>query len=159
MADVLVLYYSRTGNTELLARAIAEAVSEENLNVVCKDVEHAHVDELLAVDGIAIGSPTYYGTPAAEVKRFLDDSVIHHGKLDGKVGAAFASADVTGHETTVIGILQALLVHGMIVQGDPAGYHYGVTCLGKPGEADLQICKRFGRRFARLVRQVCSQPG
>ncbi len=157
MPKVLVVYYSRTGNTESIARTIAEAITDEGLDVECKKVEDTNPDELLDVDGLVVGSPTYYGTMAAEIKKFLDDSVKHHGKLDGKVGAAFASAASTGQETTIISILEALLIHGMIVQGDPRGHHYGVTSLGKPGEQDLERCKRFGQRFARLVKQIAGE--
>ena len=151
---VLLIYYSRSGHTETLAKWIAEAIAEEGLEVVCKKVKDANLDELLDVDGLVIGSPTYYGTMAAEIKKFLDASIKHHGKLDGKVGAAFATADATGQETTVISILEALLIHGMVVQGDTQGHHYGVTSLGKPDEQDRQRCQRFGQRFARTVKQV-----
>ncbi len=156
MPKVLVVYFSRSGHTESLAKSITEAIAAENLDVVCKRVENVLLNELLEVDGLLIGSPTYYGTMAAEIKKFLDESIKHHRKLDGKVGGAFASAGVTGQETTVMSILQALLIHGMIIQGDPQGYHYGVTCLGKPTAQDLQRCKRFGQRFARLVKQTVS---
>jgi len=157
MEKVLIVYYSRTGNTESMAKAIAKALTEENLDVVCKKVEDVGSDELLEVDGLIIGSPTYYGTMAAEIKKFLDDSVKHHGKLDGKVGAAFASAAITGQETTIFSILEALLIHGMIVQGDPKGHHYGVSSVGKPSEQVLERCRRFGQRFATLVKQITSK--
>jgi NAD(P)H dehydrogenase (quinone) len=157
MAKVLITYYSRSGNTESMATAIAKAVSEDGLDLVCKKVEDVDVDELLEVDGLIVGSPTYYGTMAAEIKKFLDASVKHHGKLDGKVGAAFASADASGHETTVFSILEALLIHGMIVQGDPKGPHYGVTSIGKPDGVVLAKCQRFGHRFATLVKQIAGK--
>lgn len=157
MEKVLIVYYSRTGNTESMAKAIAKALTEENLDVVCKKVEDVGSDELLEVDALIIGSPTYYGTMAAEIKKFLDDSVKHHGKLDGKVGAAFASAAITGQETTIFSILEALLIHGMIVQGDPKGHHYGVSSVGKPSEQVLERCRRFGQRFATLVKQITSK--
>jgi NAD(P)H dehydrogenase (quinone) len=157
MPKVLVLYHSRTGNTEAMATSITKAIAEDGLEVKCKKVENTTPDELLDIDGLVIGSPTYYGTMAAEIKKFLDDSIKHHGKLDGKVGAAFASAAVTGHETTVISILEALLIHGMIVQGDPRGHHYGVTSLGKPIEQDLERCRRFAQRFAKLVKLIAGE--
>ena len=157
MAKVLIVYYSRTGNTEAMATAIAKAVTEEGLDVVCKKVKDVAVDELLEADGLIVGSPTYYGTLAASVKRLLDASVKHHGKLDGKVGAAFASASATGQETTLFSILQALLIHGMIIQGDPEVNHYGVTSIEKPDEQVLKNCQRFGQRFATLVKQVASK--
>lgn len=154
MLKVLVIYHSQSGHTETLAKSIAEAIAREGLDVVCKKVEEANPDEMLGVDGIVLGSPTYYGTMAAEMKKFLDDSIKHHGKLEGKAGAAFSSAGSMGQETTVISILEALLIHGMIVQGDTRGHHYGVTSLGKPSEQDMQRCKRFGQRFAKLVKQI-----
>lgn len=157
MAKVLIVYYSRTGNTEAMATAIAKAVTEEGLDVVCKKVKDVAVDELLEADGLIVGSPTYYGTMAASVKRLLDASVKHHGKLNGKVGAAFASAAATGQETTLFSILQALLIHGMIIQGDPEVNHYGVTSIEKPDEQVLEKCQRFGQRFATLVKQVASK--
>ena len=158
MAKVLVVYYSRSGHTESMATAIAKAVAEASLDVVCKRVEDVHPDDLLQADGLIIGSPTYYGTMAAEIKRFLDDSIEHHTKLDGKVGAAFASAANSGQETTVFSILEALLIHGMIVQGDPKGDHYGVTSMGKPDGQVLERCERFGKRFATLVKRVAGKP-
>ena len=154
MPKVLVIYYSRSGNTELMAKRINDAIRDEKLDVTCKKVEETNLNELLEIDGLVIGSPTYYGTMAAEIKKFLDDSIKHHGKLDGKVGAAFSSAASMGQETTVLSILEALLIHGMIIQGDAKGHHYGVTSLGKPKENDLQRCKRFGQRFAKLVKQI-----
>ena len=154
MPKVLVIYYSRSGNTELMAKRINDTIRDEKLDVTCKKVEETDPDELLEIDGLVIGSPTYYGTMAAEIKKFLDDSIKHHGKLDGKVGAAFSSAASMGQETTVLSILEALLIHGMIIQGDAKGHHYGVTSLGKPKENDLQRCKRFGQRFAKLVKQI-----
>jgi NAD(P)H dehydrogenase (quinone) len=154
MPRVLVVYYSRSGNTEAMAEIIAGSLRNEGVDTECKKVQDAGIDELLDVDGVVIGSPTYYGTMAAEIKKFLDESIKHHGKLDGKVGAAFSSAHVTGHETTVISMLEALLIHGMIIQGDPQGYHYGATSILKPDEKEANACRRFGKRIAALVKKV-----
>jgi flavodoxin len=64
MAKVLVVYYSRTGNTKKMALGIEEGIREEGVDVVVKDVKDIKVEELLEYDGIIIGSPTYYGLPA-----------------------------------------------------------------------------------------------
>lgn len=154
MPKVLVVYYSRTGNTQAMANLIADAVKNQGLEVECKKVEETTPDDLLAADGIIIGSPTYYGTMAAEIKKLLDESVSHHSKLDGKIGAAFASAATSGHETTVMSILEAMMIHGMIIQGDPSGCHYGAVSLGKPGESEARFCKRLGERTANLIKRV-----
>lgn len=156
MAKVLVVYYSRTGNTERMAQLIAEAIQAEGVEVECKRVAETSVDDLLAADGIAMGSPTYYGTMAWELKKLIDESVAQHGELDGKVGAAFSSSGVLGggNETTVLDILHTMLIHGMIVQGDAQGSHYGPVALGRPNEVSEASCKRFGRRLATLVKKL-----
>jgi NAD(P)H dehydrogenase (quinone) len=94
---------------------------------------------------------------AAEIKRFIDESVKHHGALVGKVCAAFSSAGGPGGgaETTVLDILKALLIHGMIVQGDSRGDHYGPTAVGRPDERAAKECRRCGQRVAQLVKRLC----
>ena len=156
MNKVLVIYYSRSGNTEKMANLIAKAIEEENIEIKCKKVVDTNPEELLDVDGVVIGSPTYYGTMAAEIKKFIDESVKYHGKLDGKVGAAFSSAAITGHETTCISILEALLIHGMIIQGTSSKNHYGAASIGPPNEEDLEVCQKMGVRLGNLVHKVHS---
>jgi NAD(P)H dehydrogenase (quinone) len=156
MPKVIVIYYSRSGNTESMAKLVAEGVKSEGLEVECKKVQDTKLDDLINADGIIIGSPTYYGTMAAEIKKLLDDSVKYHGKLDGKVGGAFASSGGIGggNETTVMDILRALMIHGIIVQGDPKGDHYGPISAGKPDTRSSEECKRRGARVARLVKRL-----
>ncbi len=156
MAKVLIVYYSRSGHTEAMANLVAEGVKSEGVEVECKKVENTTIDDLLSADGIILGSPTYYGTMSAEIKKLLDDSVKYHGKLDGKVGAAFSSSGGIGggNETTVLDMIKALLIHGMIVQGDPSGDHYGPVAVGKPDDRSARECKRRGARVAKLLKQL-----
>jgi NAD(P)H dehydrogenase (quinone) len=156
MAKIIVIYYSRSGNTRKMAEAISEGVKKEGLEVAVKDVKDVSVDELLKYEGIIIGSPTYYGTMAAEIKKLLDDSVKFHGKLEGKVAAAFSSsANIAGgNETTVLDILNAMLIHGMIIQGDPQGDHYGPVAIGAPDARATKECLRMGGRVAKLVKKI-----
>ena len=156
MAKVLVVYYSRSGNTEAMARFIAEGAESEGVEVECKKVEDTTIDDLVTADGIVMGSPTYYGTMAAEIKKLLDDSVKYHGKLDGKVGAAFSSSGAMGggNETTVMDINKALMIHGMIIQGNPRGAHYGPVALGKPDARSSEECMQCGAKVARLVKRL-----
>lgn len=109
--------------------------------------------QLAGYDGIIIGSPTYYGTMAAEVKRLLDESVALQGQLAGKAGGAFASAANIGggSETTVLDIVHALLVHGMVVQGSESGGHYGPVAVGGPDGRAAEECRQLGRRVVRLA--------
>ena len=82
MPSVLILYYSRTGNTEEMAKSVEEGVKSEGLKAIRKKVPPATPKDLLRVEGIIIGSPTYYGTMAADLKAFLDRSVQFHGKMN-----------------------------------------------------------------------------
>lgn len=156
MSKILIVYYSRTGNTERMARNIEKGAIQEGAEVVVKRVQDVKAKELLDYDGLIFGSPTYYGSMAYEMKELLDDSVTFHGKLDGKVGAAFSSsANVGGgNETTVLDILHAFLIHGMIVQGDPSGDHYGTISIEAPDARAIKQCERQGQRVARLVQLV-----
>ena len=151
---VLVAYYSRGGVTKKMAQLIAQAVEREGLEVILSDVERVEPKELLDFDGIIIGSPTYYGTLSFQVKKLLDESVAFHGKLDGKIGGAFSSARniAGGNETTVLSILEAMLIHGMIIQGDPKGDHYGPVAMSADDKRSDDNCLRFAKRFADLVK-------
>lgn len=139
-----------------MAYLIQKGAMEEDVEVDTKDVKTVKADDLLKYDGIVIGSPTYYGLPAAEVKALLDKSVKHHGKLKGKVGGAFASsANIGGgNETTVLAILEALLIHGMVVCGDSEGDHYGPVSIEKPDARAEKVCVRYGKRVAALTKKL-----
>ena len=144
MAKMLICYYSRSGHTQHMAEAVAEGARKvKGLQVQLKAVAEVKVDELLGCDAILMGSPTYYGTMAAEMKKLLDESVSIHGKLTGKVGG--------GNETTVLDILKAMLIHGMIVQGTAKGDHYGPVAIGEPDERSKSGCADLGRRAGELA--------
>jgi NAD(P)H dehydrogenase (quinone) len=156
MAKILIIYQSKTGNTKAMAKAIEEGVKKEGVDVVLKKIENANVDDLLEPDGIVIGSPTYFSATTAEVKKFIDESIKHFRKLEGKVGAAFASCGDLGGggETAILDILRAFLVHGMIVPGFTSGGHYGPVSVGAPGEERKQVCQDMGSHVAKLVKRL-----
>ncbi len=150
-------YYSAGGNTAGMAKAISRGASEvRGTKVTLRDVRRASLRDLIDSDVIIIGSPTYYGIMAAPVKKFLDDSVKIHGRLCGKVGAAFTSSGgiATGAETTILSILEAMLVHGMVIQGNPNDKHYGLAVEGRPNKKDLKLCSGFGRRIAEFALRI-----
>ena len=156
MAKGIVLYYTRTGNTKEMAEIIAKAMNEEDLPTECKSVDDVTAEDIFGYDAIVIGSPTYYGQMAAPIKQLIDDLVSRHGQLDGKVGAAFTSAANIGggNETTIMGIIEAMLISGMAVQGDPKGDHYGPVSIGKPDKRVEQQCRRRGQRVAKLTNKL-----
>jgi len=151
---ILIIYDSQTGNTEKMADAIAQgAKSVSNVKVEIKKVDSVKLGDLFESDGLIIGSPTYYGLMSSKIKDLFDKSVKLHGKLSGKVGAAFTSAGglATGAETTLLSILDAMLVHGMIIQGRSDDKHYGVNCVGTPDKETIVHCKELGKRTAELT--------
>jgi NAD(P)H dehydrogenase (quinone) len=156
MPTVLIVYHSRTGNTEEMAKVVEEGVKSEGVRTVRKKVGNATLQDLLKADGIILGSPTYYGTMAAEMKAFIDRSVKYHGKLEGKVGAAFSSGGGLGGgvETTVLDLAKALLIHGMVVQGDPWSSHYGTVSIGRPNASAKKECRKLGEKVGRLVKRL-----
>ncbi|NQT95371.1 MAG: NAD(P)H-dependent oxidoreductase [Candidatus Omnitrophica bacterium] len=159
MAKVLVVYYSRTGNTQTMAELIAENLKKKGQEVILKNVEEATPEDMQAADGVIIGSPTYYGSMAAEVKKLLDDSVKLHGELDGKLAAAFSTAAniAGGNETTILDILNGLLIHGFIIQGDPMGSHYGPVAIGAPDARAKKECQRLADRFSVLLSKIAGK--
>jgi NAD(P)H dehydrogenase (quinone) len=156
-ATILIVYDSETGNTEKMAAAVEAGVRRvEGMDVITKRADETLLDDLLAAEGIIVGSPTYYGLMSAKVKALFDKSVKIHGKLEGKVGAAFTSAGgtATGAETTIFSILEALLVHGMIIQGRSSNKHYGVAAVSTPDEKIIQLCEELGERTAVLIKKL-----
>ncbi|RLA85320.1 MAG: flavodoxin family protein [Deltaproteobacteria bacterium] len=158
---VLVLYYSKTGNTKRLAQEIAKGVEEvSGVEAILRSTQEVTEEDFLTCQGLIAGSPVYFGSMAAELKAVFDRFVYLRKKMENKIGAAFAtSADPSGgKETTMISILQVLLIYGMIVVGDPmdATGHYGVACSGSPDERTLSNARKLGRRVAELVKRLSS---
>jgi NAD(P)H dehydrogenase (quinone) len=156
MAKALIVFYSRTGNTKKMAEAIAESMAKNGVETDLRKVESVAAPDLLGYDVILLGSPTYYGTMAWEVKKLLDESVKFHGKLRGRVGGAFTSSGniAGGNETAVLDMLKALMIHGMVVQGDDHGDHYGPVAVGNPDQRSLRSCERYGQRLAGLIKKL-----
>jgi NAD(P)H dehydrogenase (quinone) len=156
---VLVMYYSKTGNTKKLAEEIVKGVQEvEDAECVLKPVSKIVKEDFLSSDGIIAGSPVYFGTMAAEVKEVFDKFVGIRNKMGDKIGAAFATgADpFGGEETTIISIIQAMLIYGMIIVGDPldATGHYGVACNEVPDQRTAIHAAKMGKRVALLVKKL-----
>ncbi|MFH1837018.1 MAG: NAD(P)H-dependent oxidoreductase [Candidatus Omnitrophota bacterium] len=157
MKKIAVIYYSRSGNTKKMAELVVKGAKEvKDVQVDLFDIADFLTETALEYDALIVGSPTYYGSMAYQIKKFFDDSVSFHGKLSGKVGAAFSSAANIGggNETTINDILNAMLIHGMIVQGNHVGDHYGAVSIGAPDPRAEKQCLELGRRTAALVKRV-----
>jgi NAD(P)H dehydrogenase (quinone) len=142
-SEILVLYYSRYGATEQLARLIGQGIESvpgvsarlrtvPAVSTVCeaseppvpKDgppfVEYSDLEECI---GLALGSPTRFGNMAAPLKYFLDGSTSQwlSGALQGKPACVFTSTGSLhgGQETTLLSMMIPLFHHGMVLLGLP----------------------------------------
>lgn len=157
--QVLILYFSKGGNTRRLAEAIATgAESVDGVNVKLMTTEEVTKNDFIESAGIIAGSPVYFGSMAAELKKVFDDFVSVRKKMEDKVGAAFTtSGDPTGgKETTLMSIIQCMMIYGMIIVGDPmsATGHYGTACVGVPDTDAAENGKKLGQRVAELVMKL-----
>lgn len=159
MRTILVTYHSRTGRTRTLAESIAAgAGSVEGTRCLLKPAGEVTEEDFLAADGLVAGSPVYFGTMAAELKSLFDRMIGLRKKMGPKIGAAFATSNHPsgGKETTLLSILQAMLIYGWVVAGDPleAGGHYGLACAGAPDGPACRDAESLGRRVALLARDL-----
>jgi len=156
---ILVLYFSKGGNTRRLAEGVVEGVNAvAGAEAVLKKTDQVAKDDFIESSGVIAGSPVYFGTMAAQLKQVFDEFVSVRKKMENKIGAVFTtSGDVTGgKETTMFSIIQALMIYGMIIVGDPmaATGHYGVSCVGQPDEKTLENGRLLGKRVAELAIKV-----
>jgi NAD(P)H dehydrogenase (quinone) len=115
-------------------------------------------EDFVNAAGIIAGSPGYFGVMAADLKRVFDEFVGVRKQTENKVGAAFATSSfwAGGNETTILSIIQCMLIYGMIVVGDPmsATGHYGAASVASPDEKASDIAYKLGARVASLCRRL-----
>lgn len=192
MAQILILFYSRTGHIASLAEAIAKGVEDAggeaklrtvpNLSPAFSEASgdefeseqgylYATKTDLRECDGLALGSPSRFGTMAAPLKGFLETTsdLWLSGAMIDKPAAVFASASSLhgGHEAVLQSMMTPLLHHGMLVMGCPysdpglammegGGTPYGPTHLDadslRPHEEAM--AHRLGQRLAKWSQHV-----
>jgi NAD(P)H dehydrogenase (quinone) len=156
---VLVLYYSKSGNTRKFADLVEEGVkSISGVDAVMKSTQEVTKDDFVNAAGIIAGSPVYFGVMAADLKRVFDEFVGVRKQMENKVGAAFATSGfwAGGNETTIISIIQCMLIYGMIIVGDPmsATGHYGAASVAAPDEKAADTARKLGARVAELCKKL-----
>ena len=143
MIEVLVLYYSRFGATEALAREVCQGVdavdevasrlrtvpavslvTEATADAIPGDgPPYATIEDLQECAGLVMGSPTRFGNMAASLKYFIDGTGSEWlgGTLAGKPAGSFTSTSTLhgGQETTLLSMALPLLHHGMLIVGVP----------------------------------------
>jgi NAD(P)H dehydrogenase (quinone) len=159
VANILVLFHSNSGNTRRMAELVAEGAGQlSGTDVRLKDISEATHTDLEWCDGIALGSPTNYGSVSWQMKQWWDQQPIENwGKRDGRIGCVFSSAGAWGggQEWTCMTLLSILMNYGFLVFGltDYTGVkfsaHYGAITAGPPvADREQDACRRLGLRLA-----------
>ncbi|NPA33128.1 MAG: flavodoxin family protein [Aquificae bacterium] len=162
MGRVLIVYDTQTGNTEKMAKLVAEgALRVEGTEVRLKRVSEATKEDVLWADGLAVGTPTHMGVVSWRLKRFFDEVLGElWGEIDGKIGCAFSSSGGWGggNEVACMSVLTILMNFGFLVFGvtDYVGkkftLHYGAVVAGEPRtQEEKEACRRLGERLAQWV--------
>ena len=146
MASILILYHSQQyGNTQLMAKAVAEGAGEAGAEVTLINTNEQRLDIEMyrEIDAAAFGSPDYYSYIAGGLKVFLDDWYIAKqadpGGLEGKRYGLFYSHGGGGKVREPMESLFA----GLGTQVGPS-----VESAGRPGDATLTACRELGRQLA-----------
>jgi NAD(P)H dehydrogenase (quinone) len=145
----LILYYSGSGNTHKMAKAIAETMKSSTFNVIVEDVSKFDIAQLPKYEGIVLGSPTYFSNVAWQVKKVIDESIVHYGggKMKGKVAGIFTSAGTMKDGKDCLKMLEIAL-----------GYHHGMKVIEGiirvDGEGDQEVEKRCQNYGKRLLKEI-----
>ncbi len=150
MPKALIIYYSRTGNTESMAKAVAEGVKSKGLSTRVKRVDYTTAYDLMSADAIAFGSPCYFGYMAGTMKEFFDrmlqGTILKN--LERKPAVAFVSnGERDGGKDALLSIENMMAYFLLQKAAD------GVISRGKPGSVKIEECKKLGVALAQAVKQ------
>ena len=144
MLTLLILYNTKTGNTELMANAVEEGAKKvQSVEVTLK--YHATPEELQNADAIIIGTPTYNHSMTLDIQTLLERAAQQNVDLKGKIAAAFGSYGWSGEAPLqLLEILRNKFGMNTIEQPILANY--------KPDVKVLEKCKELGEKVAnRLI--------
>jgi flavorubredoxin len=95
MAKVLIVYSTRSGETEKMANIIAEGVRFSGNEATVKSVKDIKSEtDFAGYDALVLGSPTYHGDMIQPMKTLL--FLAEKAELEGKPGGAFGSFGWSG---------------------------------------------------------------
>lgn len=157
---ISILYSSRTGKTERVANLIAEGVKRvEGIDVKLMKIDGVDKEFIESSDGIIFGTPTYYANMSWELKKWIDESSSFN--LEGKLGAAFSTANsiAGGADVALLGILNHLMVKGMLMYSGGVAFgkpktHLGYVHINEIEENEDENARIFGERIAKKVKQL-----
>ena len=139
MKKILILYYSRTGNTERMAHAVAEGAKNNDVEVEVSF--HVDAGSLESFDAIVVGAPTYHHDIPVDFKNLFEEAAIKGINLKGKVGGTFGSYGWSGEApvriyNTMLNIFKMNMVSG------PLALKSGKLAGG------IQMAQQYGREVA-----------
>ena len=140
---LLIVYYSQTGNTEKMARAIEEGAT----SVVGIDVEVKYfvkTEELAEADAIILGMPTYYHDISMDMKGLLEAASKEDLNLKGKIGAAFGSYGWSGEAPDIL--LEIMKNRFQMDVVEPA-----LRIKYNPDNEGLEECRKLGKTVAKKM--------
>jgi flavorubredoxin len=141
MSKVLIVYASRSGETQNIADLIAEGVrfaghEAEVVNV--KEIKSEN--DLDGFDGYAFGSATYHGEMLQGMKTFL--FLAEKANLEGKIGGAFGSYGWSGEANDrIFDTMKHVLKMNLV--GDTLRLKSSML------EGGLQMAQDYGRAIAK----------
>lgn len=143
MPKLFVVYDSRTGNTERMAKAVAEgAKAVKGAEVIL--AYRVKAEELAEADAIILGSPTHHHEITKNMKGLLEELASSEVKLKGKVGAAFGSYGWSGEAPD-------LLLEVMKNRFEMEVVKPGLRIKYTPNEKGLEECRRLGKTIAERI--------
>lgn len=151
MVEVLVLYYSRTGRTEALAKALAGGVESKQGSAKVRRVDYATVNDFISCDALAFGSPNYFSYMAGLMKDFFDRALTIREKVTGKPAVAFSSGG--GSSDAALASLERMIVSFKLEKVTD-----GVVSQGEPSEKDLEACRKLGEALTERALERAEPP-
>jgi flavorubredoxin len=143
MKQILVLYYSRTGNTEKMAKEVAEGAQINDDIKVILDF-HIAPEELSSFDAIVVGSPTYHHDMPVDFKNLFEEVAVNGICLKGKVGATFGSYGWSGEAPKLIlEIMRNKFEMQMVEPSLLVNY--------VPDQKMLSACRELGKRVSETL--------
>lgn len=140
MKKILIVYYSRTGNTEKMAKAVEEGVRMVD-GVTVDLLYQVSFNTLVEYDAIVVGVPTYHHTMTVGIKNLFEDAAVNNINLKDKVGAAFGSYGWSGEAPKLV---LEIMKNRFEMQIIDAPLHVRYV----PDSAGLEKCRDFGKKIA-----------
>ena len=139
---IYVIYWSQTGNTEEMAKAVGEGITGAGKEAKVLEVGNASIEDLKEAPAFALGCPAS-GAESLEESE-MEPFVTQVEQLaSGKTIALFGSYGWGGGEWMRDWEERMKAAGADILNGE------GVICMEAPDEKTLEECRELGRKLAK----------